>query len=157
MSAVEFVVLIRTVSEANMRESHFTKSNRTKKIRGAANLAAHAVSRAPWAGPIGTPIKLRIRGALAPYCTPTVPLTITMTRVAPRLIDSDNAWGSQKGIRDGISDALNIDDGDHRLTWRVEQRRGLPEQYETEVRIEPTPECEWKPAPTKRARKKRAA
>ena len=39
-------------------------------------------------------------------------LRIKLTRLAPRKLDSDNLAGSMKAVRDGIAEALEINDGD---------------------------------------------
>jgi hypothetical protein len=39
-------------------------------------------------------------------------------------MDSDNSIGSLKSVRDGVADALGIDDGDPRLTWEYRQETG---------------------------------
>ena len=67
---------------------------------------------------------------------PEPPLTITLTRIGPRTLDDDNLAGGFKHVRDGVADWLGIDDGDKRLTWRYEQRKGAPKEYAAEVRIE---------------------
>lgn len=42
-----------------------------------------------------------------------------------REMDSDNLAGSMKAVRDGIADALGIDDGDtNRVRWSYSQKRG---------------------------------
>lgn len=51
-------------------------------------------------------------------------LTITLVRIGPRRMDSDNSIGSLKAVRDGVADALGIDDGDPRLTWEYRQETG---------------------------------
>lgn len=51
-------------------------------------------------------------------------ITVKLTRVGPRELDSDNLAGSLKAVRDGIADALELDDGDKRLTWLYEQEQG---------------------------------
>lgn len=51
-------------------------------------------------------------------------LTITLVRIGPRRLDSDNSIGSLKAVRDGVADALGIDDGDPRLTWEYRQETG---------------------------------
>lgn len=58
----------------------------------------------------------------------TLPCTVVLVRVSPRPLDSDNAASSLKRIRDGVADALAIDDADPRVTWVVEQRRGAKRQ-----------------------------
>jgi hypothetical protein len=64
---------------------------------------------------------------------PEPPMTITMTRIGPRLMDSDNAVGACKHVRDQIAEDLSVDDGDPRITWNVEQEKG---PYAVRVRIE---------------------
>jgi len=62
---------------------------------------------------------------------------ITLTRIAPRRLDpGDNLNSSMKAVRDGIADALGIDDGDARLTWKYAQRKGNPKEYAVEVEVE---------------------
>ena len=59
------------------------------------------------------------------------PVTITMTRIAPRTLDDDNLASGFKATRDGIADWLGIDDGSKRLRWVCEQRKGR--QYAAEI------------------------
>lgn len=49
--------------------------------------------------------------------------TITLTRLAPRSLDTDNLQRALKAIRDGVADALGVDDGDARLRWRYAQEQ----------------------------------
>jgi len=48
-------------------------------------------------------------------------VTATIVRVGMRAMDSDNLARSAKAVRDGIADALGIDDGDPRIDWRYGQ------------------------------------
>jgi hypothetical protein len=48
---------------------------------------------------------------------------VTLTRIAPRRLDSDGVVASCKFVRDGVAEALGIDDGDARIEWRYEQRK----------------------------------
>ena len=64
-----------------------------------------------------------------------LPVTITITRVAPRKLDSDNLARSMKAVRDGIADAFRLDDGDDRLDWRYAQRTGRAKEYSVDVEI----------------------
>ena len=108
------VIPVRTVSEAN-RASHEhwrVRQQRAKTQRRAAGMLCLAFR----------PFEL--------------PLTVTITRVAPRALDDDNLASSQKHVRDGIADALGIDDRDPRVSWRYAQRRGDPKKYFVEVIIE---------------------
>lgn len=95
----------RLVSLTNSREHHMAKARRAKQQRGDAKKATLAeLDRAntdrPW--------------------------LITITRLGKRKLDDDNLASSAKHIRDGIADALGIDDGDERLRWRYAQDTPLP-------------------------------
>ena len=49
---------------------------------------------------------------------------VVITRCAPRLLDSDNAVGSAKSLRDGIADYLGRGDGPEcGIDWVVEQEK----------------------------------
>ena len=107
---------IRIESEANGREHWRAKAKRTKAQRLGAYWAL-------WdAGPIGIDGK--------------PPITITLTRIAPRKLDSDNLAGGFKAVRDGIADWLGTDDGHESLTWLYAQRTGKPGQYDAEAVIQ---------------------
>jgi hypothetical protein len=64
------------------------------------------------------------------------PMTVTLTRIGPRKLDADNLAGSMKHVQDQIARELGIDDGDSRIRWVYEQRKGLPKEYALEVRLE---------------------
>jgi hypothetical protein len=81
--------------------------------------------------------RLKTRTAIAP-ARMVPPYVITITRIGPRALDDDNLAISGKHIRDGIADALGIDDGHASLTWRYAQERpakGAP-RYGVRVAIE---------------------
>ncbi len=109
---IRVIVPIRILSEANGREHWRAKAKRTGRHRGWAHTSL-----------IGQP-------------KPAPPLVITLTRIAPRTLDDDNLASGFKAARDGVADWLGIDDGDKRLTWCYEQRRGERNEYCAEVRIE---------------------
>lgn len=107
------VLPIRTVSEANAHTHWRVRQSRAKLQRTAARmLGANAV-----------------RGVV-------LPCIVTLTRVAPGMLDSDNLAGSQKHVRDGLADALGIDDGSPLVEWRYAQRKGAPRAYAVEIQIE---------------------
>lgn len=103
---------ILTKSEANERGYWTVKARRAKQQRS------------------NTTTLMR---AYAGKCT-RVPDAITLVRIAPRALDSDNLATALKAIRDGIQDWCGIDD--RKLTFAYEQRRGKPHQYAVEVRLE---------------------
>lgn len=95
-------VAIRTRSTANERGSTKWRGARDAAIRG----KVAAVVAQPFA-------QHRVR----------VPCTVVLTRCSDRLLDSDNAESALKRARDGVADALKIDDGDPRVLWVVAQRK----------------------------------
>ncbi len=103
---------LRIVSTANLREHWTARGRRSATHRHTARLALRQ-HQVPNSGP----------------------LTITLTRIAPRNLDSDNLAISFKAVRDGVADFLGVDDGHKSLTWLYDQRKGKPGQYAAEVTI----------------------
>ena len=67
-----------------------------------------------------------------------LPCDVTLVRLAPSAgLDDDNLRSSLKAIRDGVADALGIDDRDPRVGWHYEQRRSAPRVWGVEIRILP--------------------
>jgi hypothetical protein len=65
-----------------------------------------------------------------------MPCKVTLTRVGVRELDSDNLARSMKACRDGVADALGVDDGSKLYDWQYRQRKG--KEYGVEVMIEET-------------------
>lgn len=105
----------RIVSVANLRE-HWTKRSARAKVQ---RYNAY----------------LQMREAALMVGT-TGPLKITMIRIAPRPMDTDNLAGGFKAIRDGVADWLRRDDGDPLITWLYEQQKGQPKEHAVIVRVE---------------------
>ena len=51
---------------------------------------------------------------------------IGLVRVAPRRLDDDNLAAACKALRDGIAEALGVDDGSPTLRWSYGQEQGRP-------------------------------
>ena len=100
---------IHVVSEMNLREHYFARTKRKKAQRAAVQLYRRQIEKAR---------KLR------------KPLTITLTRVAPRKLDSDNLAGAFKCVRDEIAKILQIDDGDETAaTWEYRQTKAAKSHH----------------------------
>lgn len=106
---VSICLPIRTVSLSNQREHWRVRAKRAKEQRG---LVLAALLRV-----------LHGRG-----WSDAERVTVRLTRMSPRGLDSDNLQGALKSVRDGVADALGWDDGDERFTWEYDQvktRRGI--------------------------------
>lgn len=54
-----------------------------------------------------------------------VPNVVTITRIAPKALDSDNNIRAAKHVRDTIARVFGVDDGPRGpIEWRYDQRRG---------------------------------
>lgn len=122
---------LRLLSEANRRDHHYVKAKRVKMQRTAAR---SAFVRMTGAGPSGI-VSGHIRWRGWEHLGKPEGLAITITRIAPRKLDSDNLAGSAKAVRDGIADWLGLDDGDERLDWQYAQRKGESGEYGVEVQV----------------------
>lgn len=96
-------------STANLREHWSRRAKRAKNQREAARGALACYAR-----------ELRALAALGGV------IRVELVRVSPRKLDSDNLQGALKAIRDGVADALGIDDGSPRYRWGYAQRKGSP-------------------------------
>jgi hypothetical protein len=103
---------IATVSVANVREHWAKRAARAKIHRQQAYLMTQA-----------------LKGLV-------LPAIIALTRVSPRMLDSDNLVSSLKNVRDGIADRLGIDDRDPRVEWAYGQEKGAPKQHGVKVRAD---------------------
>jgi len=130
---IEVTLPLRIVSEANQR-GHWAKgARRAKEQRGTVKLALWARCE-------------RSKG----YGHGLTTQVVTLTRIAPRRLDGDNLQRALKAVRDGVADALGVDDGDARLEWRYEQapdlsginyalESSLVKGYGVHIRIEAKP------------------
>jgi len=69
---------------------------------------------------------------------PTLPVVVTLTRIAPRALDDDNLSGAFKAIRDEIADWLGVKDNHPGIVWAYTQERGVPKEYAIRVRVMPS-------------------
>jgi hypothetical protein len=116
---VSFLVPLRTRSAPNLREHWGTRATRVARERRATMMA--------W---LTVPMKTRWNVRFG-----TRMLIVTLTRTAPRVLDDDNLRGCLKAVRDEVAAQLDIDDGDGRVLWAYQQRRGEPKQYAVRVEV----------------------
>lgn len=103
-----YVIPCPVPSAANLREHWAAKARRVKWQRQVARLITLDSAGVRCAG-----AAVRKNGG-----------TITLARISPRKLDSDNLASSLKAIRDGIAEAIEVDDGDARIAWKYEQEKG---------------------------------
>lgn len=102
---ISFELPIKVVSEANSTDHWRVKAKRKKNHRFMARVKCSSVI------------------TRKSNCC----FNVTLTRVnGPRQrdFDGDNLQSAFKAIRDGIADALGIDDGSECLTWEYQQIKG---------------------------------
>lgn len=113
---------IKLVSVANLREHWAKKAKRNATHRNALRLAFNPYAHEFWTTANGKAKDLR-------------PIVITITRIAPRALDTDNLASSAKAARDGIADALTVSDNHPNIEWRYAQEKGRPREYAVRVEI----------------------
>ncbi len=108
------MVPIKTVSVLNVREHWSKRAKRAKLHRASAY--GHLLSE------IG-------------ITRPEFPVTVTITRIAPRDLDGDNLQGALKACRDGVADYFRTDDRDPGIVWKYGQARGKAKEYGVKIDI----------------------
>lgn len=108
---------IRAESVANLREHWRKRAVRAKSHRTQAWAELRAADKEP-----------RLLG----------PVTVTLTRIAPRPLDShDNLRSSLKAVVDGVADWLGVKDNDARVLWAYAQERATPKTYAVRIEVSP--------------------
>lgn len=110
-----FTMPLRVVSEANAREHWATKARRVKRQRAFIALV--------WAAQ-GHPRNRK-------------PVSVTLTRLAPRTLDSDNLAGAFKAVRDEVALLCGFDDADPACTWLYGQERAKEYGVRCEIKWAP--------------------
>jgi hypothetical protein len=104
---------VATVSEANQREHWSKKAARVKKQRR--TVAGCLVL-------VGKP--------------PKPPCAVHLVRIAPSRLDTDNAVGAHKAVRDQVAAWLGVDDRSPLVTWTYGQESDpTPRTYGTRIEI----------------------
>jgi len=110
MSELKYTIHVRTLSEANRRDHWAVKMKRTALQKKLAWFYSHDQIN-----------KALTQGVLFSY---SGVFKIKLTRLAQRLLDTDNLAGSMKAVRDGIAKALGRDDGPRSgIEWVYDQRQ----------------------------------
>ncbi len=123
---MSFSVTLPIKVSANARGHTIGLSPKVKAHRGAARLAVSAAWRI-FAN--RREAQILDRG-----------LVVTLTRVAPRVLDDDNLRTSLKSPRDGVADALGLkSDRDPRIQWLYRESRAGVREYAVVIVVSPRP------------------
>lgn len=102
------------------------------RIESVANLREHWSQRAKRSRLQRAAVRCQLLDANEFRC---LPCTVTLTRIAPRALDTDNLASGCKAARDGVADWLGVNDADPRVTWVYAQVAGKPKEYALRVEI----------------------
>jgi len=128
MAKVLYHIPVRTISEANRHEFWAKRAKRVKSHRQTAYAYTYKA----------------IFDSELPLKDETCAFIVSMARISKRRLDSDNLYSSGKACRDGIADAMGIDDGSTRLTWTYTQIDPF-DDYKYGVMVEIAEYCGPKP------------
>lgn len=60
---------------------------------------------------------------------------VRLVRVSPRELDGDNLEAALKAVRDGVADALKINDRDPRVEWLADWEPGKAHQHAVRIEV----------------------
>jgi hypothetical protein len=103
---LEAYAAVRIQSLANARMCWQARSRLTRSLRRLGGMLVAPAARSEGLLPVSPP-----------------GLSVTLTRIAHRALDSDNLAAAFKPVRDGVADALCVDDGSPLVEWLYAQRR----------------------------------
>ena len=64
-----------------------------------------------------------------------LPVTVVLTRFAPRRLYWDNLQSVFKSVSDCLADWLGVDDGNGLIDWQYVQRSGKAGEYAVEIEV----------------------
>ncbi len=65
-----------------------------------------------------------------------MPAVVTLTRIAPTILDDDNLRCGFKAVRDALASILDVDDGDPLVTWDYKQYQSMTAGYGIRIQIQ---------------------
>lgn len=114
---------LRLLNGLNTREHPLARARRAKEQRMVTGMACYGLLRS-------------FRTALGRH-TEGLDVLVCITRAGPRRLDSDNLAASAKACRDGVADALGVDDADPRVQWHYAQAKA--KHYGVRVEVAEVP------------------
>ncbi len=111
-------------SAGNLHEHWRHRHQRIKAQRAATLLALRCHDSGTLGRGVTHALGLRAVTSDRTWIVPLDGMTVTLTRVSPRKLDSDNLAFAFKGIRDEVAAYFGIDDADPRIRWEYAQAKG---------------------------------
>lgn len=105
------------------------------KIVSVANMRLHWAAKAKLVKNQRTRTRMSLAAVAQSSGVEVLPVTVVLTRIAPRKLDGDNLQSGFKAVRDGVADWLGVDDGSNMIDWQYVQRRGAAGEYAVEVEV----------------------
>lgn len=105
------------------------------KIVSVANMRLHWAVKAKLVRDQRTRTRMSLAAVAEFSGAEMLPVTVVLTRIAPRRLDGDNLQSGFKAVRDGVADWLGVDDGNGLIDWQYAQRSGRPGEYAVEVEV----------------------
>ena len=105
------------------------------KIVSVANMRLHWAVKAKLTRDQRTRTRMSLAAVAQSSGLEMLPVTVVLTRVAPRKLDGDNLQSGFKAVRDGVADWLGVDDGSDMIEWQYCQRSGGPNVYKVEIEV----------------------
>jgi len=105
------------------------------KIVSVANMRLHWAVKAKLVRDHRTRTRMSLSAAAQSSGLEMLPVTVVLTRVAPRRLDGDNLQSGFKAVRDGVADWLGVDDGNGLIDWQYAQRSGKAGEYAVEIEV----------------------
>lgn len=138
---------IRRNAEAGCRTGTVVSGGRVEttlaiRLTSTANLRAHPLRI--WR--LGKTQANAVAKALPGRILPPLPVTVTITRIGHRTLDTDNLAISAKAVRDAIARQYGVDDGDPRYTWEYAQEKAKPGVHACRITIASKGELRVTPA-----------
>lgn len=66
-------------------------------------------------------------------------VAVTLVRISAGTLDDDNVRAALKAVRDGVADALGVDDRDPAVRWQYAQHKAGRGQWAVVVQVEVAP------------------
>jgi len=105
------------------------------KIVSVANMRLHWAAKAKLTRDQRTRTRMSLAAVAQSFGVEVLPVTVVLTRIAPRRLDGDNLQSGFKAVRDGVADWLGVDDGSSLIDWQYAQRSGGSGVYKVEIEV----------------------